>query len=298
MNGGGAIMNPSLNAQRIENSTIANNNAGNYGGAIDVKYSGANPAEHLTVAATTITGNGATTQGGGIDSGPPASQPTQLNDTIVANNNSPSGPDLFGPVGSAFSLIKSSSGATITDTVPGSNIIGADPQLGPLAANGGPTQTEAPAGTSPAVDKGSAFGLGTDQRGVSRPIDFPSIPNSAAPGADGSDIGAFELQPSNAITLGKLQRKKKKGTAVQTVKVPLPDLGSLTLSGKGLKTQTRAVQDNGIVKLKVIAKGKLRKALKRKGKAKVKETVTYNATAQSPNSIAKKIKLVKKRPQH
>ena len=129
---------------------------------------------------------------------------------------------------------------------------------------------------------------------MQRPIDFPSIANSAAPGADGSDIGAFELQPSNALTLGKLKRNKKKGTAVQTVNLPVPDAGTVTLSGKGLKSQTASALATGVLKLKVIAKGKLKK-LRRKGKAKVKETVTYNPSGQSPNSVAKKIKLIKKR---
>ena len=80
--------------------------------------------------------------------------------------------------------------------------------------------------------------------------------------------------------------------------VPVPDNGTLTLSGKGLKTQTLAVADSGIAKLKVIAKGKVRKRLKKKGKAKITETVTYNPIGQSPNSVAKKIKLLKKRRHH
>jgi hypothetical protein len=44
---------------------------------------------------------------------------------------------------------------------------------------------------SPAIDKGKNCGPATDQRGVPRPYDFPSIINAA--GGDGSDIGAFEL---------------------------------------------------------------------------------------------------------
>jgi hypothetical protein len=65
----------------------------------------------------------------------------------------------------------------------------ADPQLGPLQGNGGLTQTMAPASNSPVVDAGSAFGLTTDQRGLSRPFNFAAFPNSA----DGSDVGAVEL---------------------------------------------------------------------------------------------------------
>ena len=47
-----------------------------------------------------------------------------------------------------------------------------------------------------------------DQRGVIRPIDFPSIAN--APGGDGSDIGAVELQPSNAFRLSASSRRTRR----------------------------------------------------------------------------------------
>jgi CSLREA domain-containing protein len=69
--------------------------------------------------------------------------------------------------------------------------IDADPLLGPLQNNGGPTQTRALLPGSPAIDKGTSSGLSTDQRGFHRPVDLPSTPN--AMGGDGSDIGAFEF---------------------------------------------------------------------------------------------------------
>jgi hypothetical protein len=67
----------------------------------------------------------------------------------------------------------------------------ADPLLGPLADNGGPTRTMALLPGSPALDAGSALGLSTDQRGLPRPHDFATTANAG----DGSDVGAFELQP-------------------------------------------------------------------------------------------------------
>jgi hypothetical protein len=66
-----------------------------------------------------------------------------------------------------------------------------DPKLGPLQDNGGPTPTMALLTGSPAIDKGNSGGLTTDQRGRQRPFDIPNIPN--APGGNGSDIGAFEV---------------------------------------------------------------------------------------------------------
>jgi hypothetical protein len=79
---------------------------------------------------------------------------------------------------------------------------GADPGLAPaLADNGGPTPTFALLANSIAIDRGSAFGASTDQRGMPRPFDLGPILFDlgpivrAAPGSDGSDIGAFEVQP-------------------------------------------------------------------------------------------------------
>jgi hypothetical protein len=182
------------------------------------------------------------------------------------------------------------SGHSLNQTGP--NVFGVDPQLGGLANNGGPSQTEAPSASSPVVDKGSASGLNSDQRGVLRPIEFPAIPNAA--GGDGSDMGAVELQPSNAFKLGKLKRNKKKGTAKQIVFLPLPDAGTVTIKGKGLKTKTRKVTGAKKVKLPVITKGKKRKALSRSGKAKLKAKVTYHPTGNAVKTIKRKLKLLKR----
>jgi hypothetical protein len=43
-----------------------------------------------------------------------------------------------------------------------------------------------------ALDRGMAFGLTIDERGLPRPVDVANISN--ATGGDGSDIGAFEKQ--------------------------------------------------------------------------------------------------------
>ncbi len=74
----------------------------------------------------------------------------------------------------AFDIVGTTAGATPTETVPGSNQFGVDPQLGPLADNGGPTLTMLPAPTSPALDQGSSE-LTTDLRGLARPV-VPAVP--------------------------------------------------------------------------------------------------------------------------
>jgi hypothetical protein len=182
----------------IENSTVSGNTVtgdvtASRGGGIYVygAYYG------MTVTASTVVGNSAR-EGGGIFNHAAFSSPSPvLHNSIVANDSAALGaPDLGGPFDSAFSLIQSTAGATVSDTVAGSDVIGQDPQLGPLASNGGSTQTMLPLCGSPAIDMGSAFELNSDQRALTRPIDLADYPNLAASGADGSDIGAVELQTS------------------------------------------------------------------------------------------------------
>lgn len=62
-----------------------------------------------------------------------------------------------------------------------------DPNLGPLANNGGPTPTLALSAGSSAIDAGASTGLTTDQRGVARPF-------GPAP-----DLGAFEFTIDDVI---------------------------------------------------------------------------------------------------
>ena len=108
------------------------------------------------------------------------------------------GPDLAGDFTSqGFNLISISDGSTGFTNGIHADQVGTDaapinPQLGPLQMNGGPTPTHALLPGSPAIDQGNSFGLHTDQRGDPRPFNNLFIPN--APGGDGSDIGAFELE--------------------------------------------------------------------------------------------------------
>jgi hypothetical protein len=77
-----------------------------------------------------------------------------------------------------------------------------NPLLGPLQLNGGQTPTHALLSGSPAIDAGTNFsGLPTDQRGpgFARTWDITGIPNLA----DGTDIGAFELQSVSTSAYGQ-----------------------------------------------------------------------------------------------
>ena len=104
-----------------------------------------------------------------------------------------------------FNLIGMADGSigftnTINANQVGSNANLIDPLLGPLQMNGGFTPTHALLWGSRAIDKGNSFRINTDQRGYHRPYNFSSLPN--APGGDGGDIGAFELN-AQLVRYGK-----------------------------------------------------------------------------------------------
>lgn len=122
--------------------------------------------------------------------------------SIIAGNTAFS--DVSGAFTSAgFNLIGKAEGATgfsngINNDQVGTSAAPVDPKLDALGLrdNGGPTHTIALQPDSPAIDKGSAGGLtgqlANDQRGVfARTFDDAAIGNAA----DGTDVGAFELQP-------------------------------------------------------------------------------------------------------
>jgi parallel beta-helix repeat protein len=179
----------------VTNSTISGNDAVGFGGGVGIYDNSTTNRANFT--GTTIASNTALL-GGGIYAAPAAglAEEPLLRNTIVADNGntSPEQDDLLGSFDAAFSLIEAPEGSPVNETVPGSNVIGQDPSLGALADNGGPTRTHSIAQSSPAADAGSAFGSGADQRGEERPLDILTLANSGAAGADGSDIGAFELQ--------------------------------------------------------------------------------------------------------
>jgi DNA-binding beta-propeller fold protein YncE len=125
-------------------------------------------------------------------------------------------------------------------------------------------------------------------------------------GGSGGGTGAGTLllpPPPNDFDFGKLQRNKKKGIAFLIAFVPGP--GEIGLAGKGVATiagarSARTVGAAGPVKLKVKPgkKGKrarkIRRALKNKGKARVKVLVTFVPTGGFANTRATKVKLLRR----
>ncbi len=174
--GGIATFNPIT----ISNSTFSGNTAQtNVGGALFVRW----PAT-LDANNSTITANHAQAGGGGLWL--PTSD-SSLESTVVFGNSAGTGyfADVQGrqalSISGTHNLVGSADPAV---TLP-ADTLSANPLLGQLANNGGPTRTHALRGGSPAVDAGSNPALlPLDQRGAS----FPRVYGAAA------DIGAYEQQ--------------------------------------------------------------------------------------------------------
>ena len=188
---GGGIRNSGTTA--IVNVTISGNSAA-VGGGID------NVSE-VNVTSSTISGNSAAS-GGGVDT---SGATLRARNTLIARNTATGGggfPDINGTLKSqGYNLIGNTSGTTVTGTTTG-NQLNVDPKLDTdssgnplLKDNGGPTKTIALLSGSTAIDKGDSGGIPFDQRGFNRPVDTPSITNAA----DGSDIGAYEVQPDQLV---------------------------------------------------------------------------------------------------
>jgi CSLREA domain-containing protein len=200
----------------IGNSTITGNHA-EQGGGISV-YDSAGYAAWTTISNSTIAHN-YSPESAGIHAD--VSAAIEVYDSTIAGNHfggvSPKGyvrtsnsvvadnaggvvADVSGGhLRASFSLIEQPGGAVI-ESVFGPNITGCDPRLGPLADNGGPTQTMLPASTSPVIDAGGGAPWGQfDQRGQPRIFNVPDVPDVSTPFGPGADIGAVELQPSEYV---------------------------------------------------------------------------------------------------
>ena len=200
----------------------------------------------------------------------------------------------------------------------------ADPLLGPLQDNGGPTQTMAPADGSPVIDAGSAFGLTTDQRGLARPFDFSAIANAA----DGSDIGAVELAVTQlsgkspgpttpafgARTLVTLTLAAKRIPAKGPLAIIVANRNSFGVSGKlsgettrriaraqrtrrvKLRAKSFSVAANARKSVKLKLANALRRLLRRRGKLSLRLTARVKDPAGNTRTVRKRVspKLKKK----
>jgi predicted outer membrane repeat protein len=161
---GGALYNFSLRDVSVTNSTLSGNSALQGGGI-------AHYSSTLTILNSTLAYNSAA-NGGNLALGSGA---LSAKNSIVA----------FGAPNNCSAVITNSGNnlqyGGLDSLSCGGTMANADPRLGPLANNGGPTPTHALLNGSAAIDAGTNAGCpATDQRGVVRPQGLAC------------DIGAFE----------------------------------------------------------------------------------------------------------
>ncbi|MCA9053940.1 MAG: hypothetical protein KDA75_08895, partial [Planctomycetaceae bacterium] len=198
---GGAIY--SLSTVVLTNSTLSDNEAAS--DSAGTRGGGAFSLQGMTITNSTIVNNDASFQGGGLAS---SGGTMAIRNSILAGNNAGSGDynEILsqGTLSVAHSLIGINNGTGLAATVGSTpdangNFVGTgasplDPLLGPLAFNGGPTQTHALLSGSLALDSGdnalavdpsnSNAALTSDQRGAP----FARVFGAAV------DMGAFEAQ--------------------------------------------------------------------------------------------------------
>jgi len=207
---------------QVVNSTISGNEGQINGGGIYQRTGS------TIIVNSVITGNSAQVGGGVFKTFQNEEwqydayyEPTMIRNSIIAGNQASINPDIKSglaseegiilPAALHYSLIGDLGDAYAVESVPGSNLFGLDPLLGPLQDNGGSTFTHALLTGSPAIDRGDpesqqppgcdgwpdpAYCVVTppvsDQRGAG----FDRVVNGRI------DIGAFEGQGSVTGAVG------------------------------------------------------------------------------------------------
>jgi CSLREA domain-containing protein len=228
---GGGIYN--IGVLTLINSTISGNSAAMFGGG--VLSSGTLNLYNVTVVNNTAGTGGSIGAGGGLyyNAGT-----TTLRNSIVADNLNQvlptSSSDCSGTITSqGYNLIEDVANCTIVGTTTG-NITGQAPLLGPLAANGGRTQTHALLAGSPAINAGEPGGclgpasevLFADQRGFVRngvcdigAYEYNSVGTatpSATPSATASNTPTRTPTPTATLTVTHTPTQTLTPTATRT----------------------------------------------------------------------------------
>jgi len=312
--GGGIAAGPGAGPMTLVNDTISGNSATGDGGGI---LFGNGAGNQLTLENVTIADNHANSDsmgggnGGGVARVSFAPAMT-LHNTIIAGNSGGGAPDCVGfasggTITRSGNLIGDLSGCGYPTPGPG-DITGVSPLLGPLADNGGPTQTQALIVGSLAIDHAVAPCPATDQRGIARPqlagcdigayelkpVPTPAVespPSSTMPPA-GAAPPAATAKPSGAFSFARLKLNRASGTATLTVTVPGP--GMIAVGGKGIVRRSRRAAAAGPVKLLIAPARKLKRKLDKEGGEKVTATITFTPFGGDPSSRSKTVQLVER----
>jgi predicted outer membrane repeat protein len=213
--GGGALRLARNGEASVSNSTFSSNTATGTGGAIQ-------NGTTLTLTNTTITGNsGASGNGGGVITEDSAT--LNVGNTIIANNSGGDCKNNGTIHATAVNLVKDGSCAI-------QGALSGDPSLGPLADNGGPTQTHALLAGSLAIDAGNDTICAAD------PVNHRDQRREIRPSGSHCDLGAFELQQAPTFAFTGFLAPLRNPSTVNTLKAGQAAPVKFSLAGnKGLR---------------------------------------------------------------
>ncbi|MGF1471310.1 MAG: choice-of-anchor Q domain-containing protein [Rubrobacteraceae bacterium] len=299
-----------LNKSTVSNNTAFSNGGGIYSFTTEVTNLDPEPSEKTIITNSTVSGNSTNSQGGGVSN---FRGLTIIEYTTITDNTAPefngSGVQTSGDsstrteVGSSIIAANTSSDVDYRDFPPqnpffslGYNVIGDgegedafdgpnditgvdDPGLGPLANNGGPTQTHALQSGSPALNRvaqGECPPPNTDQRGVSRPqgprCDSGSFEKEVSPPPPPADKANLSLskkaskgRPTVGAKLTYTLRVKNNGpdratrvkivdTLPRGVKVLSTSKGCRKLSARTVRCNIARLADDRSVAKKIVVK--------------------------------------------
>lgn len=231
---------------RLLNSTVSGNSASGRGGGVV-----ADDLE-LIVGSSTVVENSAGILGGGIFQAGLAE--SSIFRSIVATNDAPALETVNGPVSAAeWSLLGDTTGAILVSV--SNNLDPADPMLGPLQNNGGPTATHLPSASSPVVDADEpvlvVFSQSRDQRGFFRSVgtasDLGAVERSSGNGAIWTPVQPARIVDTrdSGITIdGRDQGQGRLVAGSQTI-IDVGGRASVPDSAKGVVANITAVQPAG-----------------------------------------------------
>jgi predicted outer membrane repeat protein len=210
---GGAIDN--FGALMLTNVTLSGNDA-TYGGGLK------NEGGIASLTNVTFAGNSAATSEGGGIFNLNANTLLYLKNVIVADS----------PMGDNCRFAKAAESVLFNLSSDNSCSFGAgrddvNVKLGPLADNGGPTQTHLPQAGSPAIDGGTNSGApSADQRGVTRPqgalVDVGSVEVAPTPTPTRTRTATRTRTPTPSPTVTPTATPTRTATATPTAPAPTP----------------------------------------------------------------------------
>jgi uncharacterized repeat protein (TIGR01451 family)/CSLREA domain-containing protein len=282
--GGGFAANGGGNSQ-LSNVTISGNTASGmeaFGGGVAENGGGTISLTNATITGNTVDGAGITPQhaGGSITESGGSSATVTLKNSIVNAGTPTNCVATSGTIPSAGNNIDSGTSCAFGA---GGDQSGADPLLGPLADNGGPTQTHRLLNGSPALDTAdNAACPAADQRGVSRPQPAGGICDKGALERVAADVAVAvsapaTVRPGQQISYAVTATNRGPGTATGVVVTDALPAG-LTQAAASSPTGACTVDPQVSCNLGALASG-------------ASTTITITATATTTGTVSNTVNI-------